>query len=62
MWPVSKAPPSTVAGSSLIINNFSLDTEKLDITLEKFGRLEELGFLRRERGDQWRVTGIIHVH
>ena len=51
-----------VTGSSLIINNFSLGTDRHDITLEKFGRLEELGFLRRKWGDQWRVTGIIHVH
>ena len=46
MWLVSKAPPSTVAGSSLVISNCLSGDDKLDNILEKLGRLEESGFLK----------------
>ena len=45
MWLVSKAPPSTVAGSSLVISNCLSGDDKLDNTLEKLGRVEVSGFL-----------------
>ena len=46
MWLVSKAPPSTVAGSSLVISNCLSGDDKLDNILEKLGRLEVSGFLK----------------
>ena len=46
MWLVSKAPPSTVAGSSLVISNCLSGNDKLDNILEKLGRLEVSGFLK----------------
>ena len=45
MWLVSKAPPSTVAGSSLVISNCLSGDDKLDNILEKLGRVEVSGFL-----------------
>ena len=46
MWLVSKAPPSTVAGSSLVISNCLSGDDKLDNILEKLGRVEVSGFLK----------------
>ena len=45
MWLVFKAPPSTVAGSSLVISNCLSGDDKLDNILEKLGRVEVSGFL-----------------
>ena len=46
MWLVSKAPPSTVVGSSLVISNCLSGDDKLDNILEKLGRVEVSGFLK----------------